>query len=196
MPLVHSQPQKRQNKSFMKKIIVVTGTPGTGKTVISEKIAKRVKNSELIRANDIVKELKLYTGRDRDGSLIVNMGRLKQAINSRIRKSRADVMIIEGHLLADIKIDGATAVVLREHLDPLNRRMKKRGYSKSKIEDNIVCEATDYCGTGASANYGRAYEFFSEEAEGRIMEIIKGKFPKKQESIELLDELNDYLSKK
>ncbi len=178
----------------MKRIIAVTGTPGTGKTTISERLLKSLKNAELIRANDIVRERKLFTARDRHGSLIVKMKGLESELNRRVRASKADFVIVEGHLLCDIRIRGAVAVVVREHPATLLKRLRSRGYPRQKIEDNIVSEAIDYCGVNAASRYRKVYEVESGEAAlGRIIDIARGRKVKPRD-IEMLGELNGVLA--
>lgn len=171
------------------KIIVITGTPGTGKSTISERIAKRVKGTVLIKANDLVKEKKLFSTYDVDGAAIADMKRLKEEIEKMISKSRAKAVVVEGHLLCDIKIKGAVAVVLREHLIVIMDRLRKRGYSKKKMEDNVVSEAIDYCGVNAARNYRQTYEVFGKDAEKLVLDLLAGKKAKRND-IELLGELN------
>ena len=182
----------------MKKIIVITGTPTSGKTTVSEKLAGMLKGSELIKANDLVKEKKLLTGYSKDGEIVADMKRLKSEIESRIKASRADLVILEGHLLCDMKIKGATAIVIREHLKTILKRMEKRKYSRKKIESNIVSEAIDYCGVNSIENYDSVYEIWGGEgAVKEITKIINGRDEKPKE-IDMLGELNgmaQYLGK-
>ncbi len=174
----------------MKRIMVITGTPGTGKTTISQKLAKALKNSELIRSNDIVRKKKLFTSYANDGAMIVKMSKLAAELNRMARASKADYVIIEGHLLCDMKIDNAIAIVIREHLPTILKRLKERGYSRQKIEDDVVSEGIDYCGVRATNYYRTVYEIWGgSSALGKAMLIAKGKKIKVKE-IELLDELN------
>jgi adenylate kinase len=179
----------------MKRVIVITGTPGTGKTTISEKLAESLKDSELIKANDVVKERKLFTSYSKDGSMIVRMDALRKELERRIKKSDADFVIVEGHLLCDIRIEGATAIVIREHLATLLKRFRKRRYKRQKIEDNIVSEAIDYCGINAQNHYRDVYEF--ESKPGALAKIVKAAKGEKvdTEEIEMLGELNSLLQK-
>lgn len=179
----------------MKRIIVITGTPCAGKTTVSEKVAKKLGSCELIRANDLVKGKRLFTGRSRDGELIADMPALRKEIERRVKSSKSETVIIEGHLLCDMKIKGATAIVIREHLDELLRRMKKRGYGKKKTEGNLVSEAIDYCGVNASSNYSEVYEIESgKSAAPAILSVIKGRKPVLKE-IDMLSELDGLLKK-
>ena len=174
----------------MKSIIVITGTPCTGKSTVSERLAKAVRNCELIKANELLKEKKLYSGRTKDGELIARMGPLRAEILKRVKGSKADLVIVEGHLLCDMDMPGATAIVIREHLRTLLKRMRKRGYGNRKIEDNIVSEAIDYCGVNAAENYMSVYEVMGGSAAVKdILGIIKGT-RKKSKEIDMLGELN------
>jgi len=182
----------------MKRIIVITGTPTSGKTTISERLAGMMKGSELIKANELVKEKRLFTGYSETGEMLADMRRLKSEIESRIRASRADMIIVEGHLLCDMKIRGATVIVIREHLKTLLKRMERRKYSRKKIENNIVTEAIDYCGVNAVENYDSVYEVLGgDDAAKEIVMIINGKSAGSKE-IDMLGELNglaQYLGK-
>ncbi|MCL4364930.1 MAG: AAA family ATPase [Candidatus Marsarchaeota archaeon] len=176
-----------------KRIIVITGTPGVGKTTISERLAKTLKKAELIRANDVVKERKLYISSSKDGALIVRLGGLESELNRMANHSTADYVIIEGHLLCDMRIMHAVAVVMREHPAALLKRLKKRKYGRQKIEDNIVSEAIDYCGVNASRNYGTVYEIEAgSSALRKVVDIARGKKIKAND-IEMLGELNGVL---
>ncbi|MGC8671773.1 MAG: AAA family ATPase [Candidatus Micrarchaeia archaeon] len=176
--------------------MVVTGTPGVGKTRLAKLLAKKFPDSELIEANEIAKKEKCIEGRGKFGAYIVNMGKLEKKLNGLVGKSRHKVVILEGHLLCDMKIRNAVAIVLREHLKTLEKRLAKRNYSKKKIEENVTAEATDYCGQHAEMNYQRVYELLSSDSKtlDKAISIVIGKPPKKQ-NIELLSELLALLKK-
>src|SRR5574340_361874 len=100
----------------MKSIIVITGTPGVGKTTLCAQLRKSIKGCKLYNATDIVNKFKLYSGKDKFGAKIVEMKKLEQKINQIAKKEGASTVIFEGHLLSDLKVKGAKAIVLREHL--------------------------------------------------------------------------------
>ena len=177
------------------KLFVITGTPGTGKSTIAGKVAGQLRGAELVHVNDVVRRRKLYSSYSRDGAMIVKMGKLRLELERIIRRSRSRTLILEGHILCELRIRNATAIVIREHLDALMGRLKKRGYSAKKIQDNIVSEATDYCGIHALSNYSAVFEVKGGSgATGRIIRIIKSGTGSR-EQIELLPELEKILSK-
>lgn len=173
----------------MKRVIVITGTPASGKTTLSRMLSRRLGDSELISANDLVKDLHLYSRRSAGGEIIADMKRLGAQIAKRVRDSKASFVIVEGHLMCDMKVRGATAIVVRAHLKTLLNRMRRRGYSAKKIEDNIVSEAIDYCGVNSLANYRSVHEVMEGDgAVGQMIGIIKRKG--KGSEIDVLGELN------
>ena len=73
------------------KVIVITGTPASGKTTMADKVAKRIGDAEVIHANDVVRSKRLFTAYARDGAMLAQMGRLKKELEKRIRSSKKSV---------------------------------------------------------------------------------------------------------
>jgi adenylate kinase len=194
-PAIFIFASKYQNIDSMKKInkvLVILGTPGVGKTTFAKKLSKKT-GARLIEANKVIEEYKLYSGFDKFGTKIVKMKELERVLNKLAKDGN---VIIEGHILADIKIKGAIAIVLREHLQKIYKRLKARGYPDEKILENIESEALDYSGINAEKNYREVYEFFSRDKKlmEKVIDILNGKKVKK-ESIELLEELIPFITK-
>ena len=168
--------------------IIITGTPGTGKSRLAKQLKQKLKHAELVAVNEFAIKHKLVMGKDEFGASIINTKKLAKLLNELVRRSKQTI-ILEGHLLCDMKIKNAKVIVLREHLKTLKRRMEQRGYEKRKIYDNLVAEATDYCGTEASKRYKQVGEFLSSDPKllEKVLQFIKQ--GKKEEDIDLLDEL-------
>ncbi|MGC8676466.1 MAG: AAA family ATPase [Candidatus Micrarchaeia archaeon] len=173
----------------MKNTIVITGTPGTGKTRLAAELHKIIKGSVLVNDNEVAKRQGLIIGKGKYGALLVDLRKLEIALNEIARKGKGTVLM-EGHLLCEVRVRGAKAIVLREHLKTLKQRLEKRKYGKDKVLENVVAEATDYCGQKAMANYKEVYELLSSDKRTKLIALrIASGAKEKQERIELLEEL-------
>ncbi|MFH1126838.1 MAG: adenylate kinase family protein, partial [archaeon] len=116
--------------------IIISGTPGTGKTEVSKLLAKKL-NYRLIDINTFAKKNHLITGTDTDrNSQIIDENKLrKKSI------SIEDNTIMEGHLAHYCTAD--IAIILRTNPEILRERLKKRQWSKKKIDENIEAETLD-----------------------------------------------------
>ena len=174
-------------------ILVITGTPGSGKTTLAEALHRRLKNSNMISVNSLILEKKFFISREKDGTLIADMGKLGRHLRQEARNTKG-MLILEGHLLCEIGIPGATAIVIREHLNTLEKRLLKRGYQWSKIRDNLISEAIDYSGSTARMNYKKVYEIIPGRNTVSIAEkIARGESVKLPEYIDMLQELASFM---
>ena len=161
-------------------IILLTGTPGTGKTTVSPLLAEEL-NCTLTDINQLVAEKQLYTGLDaQKGYKIVDIAALEEELQNIIDKKEDDqFVIIEGHLsyyfpLADF------VIVLRTEPSVLEDRLTKRDWKASKIHENLEAEALDICTWEAYQTHGsKVHEVDTtnitpEEAVNTILKIIKG----------------------
>jgi len=180
------------------RILVLTGTPGTGKTYFSNKLEKALQGKRVlvVHANEIAKAYAF--SKDKYGSQIINMHKLANALNHIISSNANayDFIIFEGHLLCDIRIRRAIAIVLREHLSILLQRLRARKYPAGKINENIVAEALDYCGQHAERNYTQVVELIASDKGTlkKLISIAKGR-QVKTKPIELLEELVSIMRK-
>jgi len=128
-------------------IIAITGTPGTGKTSVSNLLEK--KGFTVVDLNKIVveKNFVLKYDKKRD-SKIVDVVKLDNYIKKKY--SKKDLIFVEGHLSHLLKcVD--KVIVIRMHPGRLSKNLEKKGWSKDKIKENleaeildvILCEAVD-----------------------------------------------------
>lgn len=120
--------------------IIITGGPGTGKTVISAKLAKQM-DIPLVDIKKIVNKNRIFEKKGKEK--IVDVGTLKRKLLPLIKKNRS--YILEGHLACEIKLPCDFVFVLRTNPKKLMKRLSKRGYSKKKIHENLLAEMLDYC---------------------------------------------------
>lgn len=125
-------------------VIIVTGSVGTGKTTIAKKLAKELKY-KYIDVNKIISEKKLASGYDKKRKCkIIDTTKLNKALISLIKKDKN--LVIDSHLshfLPSKYVD--KCIVTKCDLKELEKRLKKREYSKDKIRENLDAEIFDVC---------------------------------------------------
>ena len=128
--------------------ILVTGTPGTGKSSFCNCIFNKFKNVELFNVSEIVKSnTKLQDYFDEDlQTVVINDSRTRKFIKKMILSSNAEIIVLETHsasLFKKLQFD--IVFVLRAPTEVLFDRLKKRNYTKEKIEENIIAEIMQVC---------------------------------------------------
>lgn len=134
------------------KIITVTGTPGTGKTTVAKHLAKSCK-ATYIDVNRIIKKHNLKEGYDKKRkTAVIDTNKLNNVLIKVIKEAKKtkQSLIIDSHLshyLPSKYVD--LCIVTKTSLKKLKDRLKKRGYHKEKIQENLLCEIFDVCLTEA-----------------------------------------------
>jgi len=129
-----------------KRVILVTGTPGVGKTAVSRSLASRL-NAEHVNLAELVKRERLISGVDVvRGTLIADTDRVSRRVQKIIRGCEHDV-VIDGHLAIDVVPvkDVHLVFVLRRDPDELKRAMEDRGFKGKKLWENLAAEILDVC---------------------------------------------------
>jgi len=129
----------------LEKIIIVTGTPGVGKTVLGKFLAEET-GSSFLSLGDLVRVQRLHKGFDRQaGSYIIDQHALERELKGYFAGHRENGIVFETHFVSSIvhKTRGMVAIVLR--LDPivLAKRLRARKWPKRKIWDNVEAEMID-----------------------------------------------------
>ena len=118
--------------------ILVTGTPGTGKTTMAKEIARRT-NLKYISVTDTIKEYGLHDGWDeRLNCHILDEDALIDELDSQMEDGG---VILDYHgcdFFPERWFD--LLFVLRTDTSILFERLEQRKYNAVKIQDNIQCE--------------------------------------------------------
>jgi adenylate kinase len=127
------------------KAIIVSGTPGTGKTTIAKKITREIKG-EYVDINEVVQKYKLSEGYDKKRkSNLIDVNKLNKVLIGMINKSKK-TLVIDSHLSHYLpKQYVKLGVICKCNVNELRKRLKKRGYGKEKIEENVEAEIMDVC---------------------------------------------------
>ncbi|KAJ1996374.1 factor activating pos9 [Coemansia spiralis] len=131
--LVAPQRQSRTNPN-----ILITGTPGTGKTTTAEMVAVAA-GLEKVVVGDLIKQRKLHDGYDEEyDTYWLNEDKVVDEMES---------MMADGGMCIDFHTCGFfperwfdLVVVLRANTDKLFDRLEERGYKPNKIQENVECE--------------------------------------------------------
>ncbi|MFH0836359.1 MAG: AAA family ATPase, partial [Candidatus Micrarchaeota archaeon] len=129
--------------------LIITGTPGTGKTVLAKAIAART-NSIHIDVNQLITKNKSFTKRKGVREKIVDLKALRRLLLPLLK--RKDV-VLDSHLLCEIPLPCDSVIVLRCDPRVLKKRLAARKYNKKKLNENLLCEYLDYCLVRSLENY-------------------------------------------
>ncbi|MEW6748476.1 MAG: AAA family ATPase [Candidatus Micrarchaeota archaeon] len=139
--------------------IVITGSPGTGKSLIARELADML-SLELVDLKKVVREKKLLgKGQAVD---------VKKLANALVFLRKKDDYVVEGHLACEMRLPADFVFVLRTKPSELRKRLAKRRYGKRKLEENLMAEMLDYCTQRVRAEYGK--EPLELETGGRMPE--------------------------
>jgi adenylate kinase len=129
--------------------ILITGTPGTGKSSVAKEICTR-KGWPLLSLKEIA---------ERHGCIIRKEGKERIVDAKKLRKETLRELkgkkdaVIEGHLGCEFSLPVDFVFVLRAHPSELRKRMRKRRYPVRKIEENLMAEMLDYCSQVSAKHY-------------------------------------------
>ncbi|MBZ2165970.1 adenylate kinase family protein [Methanobacterium spitsbergense] len=176
--------------------VLITGTPGTGKTTVSRIVAEKLETS-LLAVNDLVDEKHIYNEIDAEkGYKVVDLDTLLNEIKIIVENSDKDHIIVEGHLAHEFSSDVVDMViVLRARPDILRKRLNKRGWSDSKVYENLEAEALDICTFEAVEIHGKKVNELDtsdinvEEVADIVIEIINYKKHFPPGNLNFLEEL-------
>jgi len=122
-------------------VVVISGTPGVGKTVVALKIAKLLEGIYL-NLSEFVINNKLYIYYDEEtSSYVIDEVKLKNALNEFIISNCSRFIVIDSHygeVVDDRFIN--KIIVLRLNPKELYNRLVSRGWTGRKLRDNVEAE--------------------------------------------------------
>lgn len=168
--------------------VVVTGTPGTGKTTAADLVETDL---EVVHLNAVIEAEGLTDGRDEErGSWIADVEAVADWL-----ADREDVLV-ESHLAH--RFDADRVVVLRCRPDRLEERLFARGAAAEKAAENAEAEALDLVLSEAVERHGaeRVYEIdTTDRAPEAVAEAIEAVIAGRREPTAGDVDFGDYLDR-
>jgi adenylate kinase len=125
---------------MMKKAILITGTPGTGKSTIAQ-MFKKV-GFTVIDVGKYAKEKSLFESYDDErDTYIVNDDLLTESVVKLIEQNDSNLpLILDGHVVELPPSYLTHCIVLRCSIRLLRQRLVERDYMPSKVDENVQAE--------------------------------------------------------
>ena len=132
--------------SKFRRVILVTGTPGVGKTSVSRSLASKL-GAVYVSVAELVERERLIIGVDKArGTLIADTDRVSKRMREIIKSYECDV-VVDGHYAVDVvpSKDVQMVFVLRRDPSELKSVMESSGFRERKIRENLAAEILDVC---------------------------------------------------
>jgi len=168
-------------------IVAITGTAGTGKTYMAKKISKKF-GWKHVEIGKLVKNKKLYSGYDRKfKSYVVNQKKFVGCIKKLVKENKNT--ILDGHLSHSLpKSLLNIVIVLRCKPSVLEKRLRKRKYSKEKVKQNVEAELIGLISWEARKKHKNVWEIEctknKEMCLKAIISVIRGRGSKYKKTID------------
>ncbi|MBE6485800.1 MAG: adenylate kinase [Methanosphaera stadtmanae] len=179
-------------------MIIITGTPGTGKTSVTESL-KEDFDAQYISINSLLEDYDLNLGIDETrGYKIVDTEKMIPIVDTIKEESKKNIIIFEGHLAQDYP-NADLVIVLRCNPDVLKERLSTRNWKEAKIHENVSAEILGICTDESYEIYGdNVQELDSSdrsvnELKNEIIKIINHEVTYPVGEIDYLSEYFSYL---
>ena len=166
---------QKHSKRF---VIVISGTPGTGKTHIAKALSK-ILNGIHIELSKFVIERKLYTSYDNERkSYVIDENKVREELSKIINELKDKNIIVDGHY-GELTPNPDIIIILRLHPLELERRLKEKSWDYEKVRENVAAEILGVCLSNAISEHGidKIYEIdVTNKSLDEILKEIKSRF--------------------
>lgn len=161
--MIYRPGQTYLRKNIAKKVIIVSGTPGTGKTTVSRMLSESM-DLDYLDVNQIIKSEGISEGYDNERDCqVIDEEKLVKNLKKIIVDSKKG-LVIDSHMAHYIPPKDVTCCVITKcELKELKKRLEKRGYSKTKVRENLDSEIFEICLQEAFEQGHKIIEFRTDE---------------------------------
>ncbi len=148
-------------------IIALTGTPGTGKTSVAKELARL--GWIHLELNKFVEKEKLYSGYDKKRKTwIVDENKLRKFVADFIKKNPKKNIVIDSHISHILPAKLFSAIfVLRCNPKILEKRLKRKNWSKEKIQENVEAEIIGLIEWEARKKHKKVFPIITEKKSAK-----------------------------
>lgn len=150
------------------KLIIITGTPGAGKSTLAKKLVKALgKDWRRLDLHGHYREL--ASGYDKQGKCYeIPLKKLEKLVR---KLKKEDNLIFDSHIahLLPKKLVSLCIILTCSDLKLLKRRLQKRKYSKKKVEENLQAEIFKNCLEEAKEKGHNVLVFDVAKEKGRVV---------------------------
>jgi adenylate kinase len=163
-----------------KRVILITGTPCTGKTTTAKALAAKL-GAAYINLTDYAKANSLIQGEDEErNTLVIDEEKMRLKLAETIDQTDNANIIVDGHYAAAVTPTQHTALVFVLRRSPVELKvfMEKCGYAGSKMWENLQAEILDVVlGEAVEVHAGRVCELdvtglSTEAVVGEILDVL------------------------
>ena len=151
-------------------LIIISGTPGTGKSYIAKILIKKSSFKYLDWHKLIKKNKDISLGYNRKKQCYdLDIKELSKEIKKIITKDPDNLFVFDSHIshLLPKKIIQLAIITKCSDLKKLKKRLEERNYSKSKVKENLECEIFDIC---FDESVGKGLDVIAFDSSKRILQ--------------------------
>jgi adenylate kinase len=157
----------------MGSVIALSGTPGTGKSVVGQLLAVNL-GIQCLELNQIIINHGLYLGEDADReTLIADIEKVRDYFLTTLEEGKTRYVVV-GHFADEVPQDLLEVLILlRCNPVILSQRLQKKGWSVEKIVENLQAELLGECTAQAIARHDLSQIFEIDTSQKTPQETVE-----------------------